>query len=187
MPGRPPGNIGKGSNLTKVDAIANSFRRQEFLDALNDWGRDYLQILENYAGTTRDETDYLRASWYNENGFWPTNRYPKIHHPLEPIVRASLIKAIEAAKARNLPIDTYWISAGDEFKAIITASAQQVTRVVLTPPSPDAAPPHRSLVDIWVVERGEDGASAVQAAPGVEVTIRGQVPIVITHLNALVP
>src|SRR5919109_1686310 len=101
MPGRPPGNIGKGSNLTKVDAISNSFRRQEFLDALNDWGRDYLQILENYAGTTRYETDYLRASWYNEDGFWPTSRYPKIQHPLEPIVRESLIKALEMAKARN--------------------------------------------------------------------------------------
>jgi hypothetical protein len=64
--------------------------------------------------------------------------------PIQHIVRESLIKALGVAQARNLPIDTYWICASDEFKVIITASVQRITRVVLTPSSPDDAPLHRS-------------------------------------------
>ena len=185
MPGRPPMNIGKGSNLTKVDAVSNSARRQEFLAALKDWSQDYCQILEEYAGTTRVETDYLRDTWYNANGFWPTSRFPKIKHPLEPIVRQSLITALEIATERILRLDTYWICAGDEFKIVVTASAQQVTRLVLTPPVSDLAPLHRSAADVWVIERAQDDGAGNQPIPGVEVQVRAQVPIVITHVNVL--
>jgi hypothetical protein len=113
----------------KVDEICNGPLRQQFLAALKNPREDWINFLEE-NGLSRVSTSYLRTGWFNETGFW--ERY----HPIEPIIRQSLVTALELAIEHNLPIDSYLISGGDQFEVVITYSASQVTRIVLTPPNP---------------------------------------------------
>jgi hypothetical protein len=56
------------------------------------------------------------------------------HQPsIQDILRQGLLRAFEEAKAHNLPIDSYWICAGNQFAMYVTRSAQQVTCIILTP------------------------------------------------------
>jgi hypothetical protein len=155
MPGQPtPGYLAKGAIHKKVDPLVggrnNLERRQALLTALKDWSRDYIQILMEYTGLTRAEADYLRKTWYNPRGGW----WPE-HQPIEPIIRQSLITAIELAAERNLPLDSYWLAVGDQFQVIVACSDHQVTRLILTPPAPEAAADRTRLtaeMAIWVIK-----------------------------------
>ena len=85
------------------------------------------------------------------NGFWPAP-----YHPTEPVIRLGLIKAIELAIQENLPLTSYWIAAGDKFETLIIRDAQQVTRLIMTPPTPPPRYPERlwNAAHVWVVKRG---------------------------------
>jgi hypothetical protein len=84
-------------------------------------------------------------------GFWPVQ-----YHPTEPIVRKGLIKAIELAIETNRPLDSYWIPASDRFETIVILNDQQVTRLILTPPTPPPQRPERiaNSAAIWMIKRG---------------------------------
>jgi hypothetical protein len=179
MSGGKHGHISKGKVHTLVDTAlnnpANNFaRRTAFNNDLLAAGPtvdDYLAVLRNRAGVPAQETGYLKQTWYNEGidlqgpiGWWLWLQ------PIHLIIRKGLIKAIELANrdpdtgnARNppLPIDSYWITSGNEVEVILTVDGppqqpRQVTRIILTPPSPGPTPRRTRLSPMWVIRRDLD-------------------------------
>jgi len=158
------GHISKGIVLTKVDALVNHTntsgaydRRSDFLTALRAANSEtaYRHALETMAQVTPDESNYLGETWYQANAWWPNTQ------DTFAIVRRGLIKAIEMA-GTDLPLDSYWLPAAPSgvMEVIVCRSAQQVTRIILTPPS--GAPQHKrdTAREMWVVNRriGQEGA-----------------------------
>jgi hypothetical protein len=110
--------------------------------------------------------DYLHDTWYNPsdepkprqprfkglNGFWPI-----AYHPTEPIIRQGLIAAIELATQRSLPLESYWINTGNSIETIVICNPQQVTRIIMTPPSPPAKFPDilMNFADIRIIKHGK--------------------------------
>jgi hypothetical protein len=155
---QPPGRMIKGFLHKKVEQLVNGNpdARLKFRAALEDQTRDYLQILMDYAVVTQAQADRLRRTWYSSSGWW------QAYQPVEPVVRQSLIKALDLAIERNLPIDSYWQSDGDRVAVIVTCSDHQVTRLIVTPASP--APPANptqptTKVPIWIVKQDSGGES----------------------------
>lgn len=159
--GRPPTYISKGMVSRKVDEICNGPLRSALLAVLNNPGKggaDWIQFLVDHGLNPR-RGDYLRNVWFNQSGagLW------QAHQPIEPIVRQGLIEAIELAsrdpdtqQERNLPIDSYWMCLGDQVEVVVTYSAHQVTRIILTPPIPESPPDPSLLLDmepILIVKR----------------------------------
>jgi hypothetical protein len=139
------------NDLTNRQSFLNDLKALQPSDANHT--DEYLEILRG-VGVITFQLEYLRRYWFSPDGFWTQHRYP--FHPTEPIVRMGLIKAIEVAnEAPALPIDSYWVAAGDKFETIVMRSPWQVTRLLLTPPSPP--PGNASMVsnyaDIRVVKR----------------------------------
>ena len=159
-------NLVKGIVNTKIDVLVNQpdkaggfDKRDEFLQALNNWAQDFLEILKYHAGVTPKEADYLREYWFDPNWADPNSEcWWREKQPIEPIIRQGLITAINVAtrdpdsvatpdpetwakRAKALPIDSYWIYSGyNQFEVIVTWSDYQVTRMILTPPAPEDAP-----------------------------------------------
>jgi hypothetical protein len=170
----------KGIVHKKIEALVNDNLkgRQQFLEALNDWKQDYVQILTQYVGLTESEARFLRTNWYNTQGWWQSLQ------PVEPVVRQSLIKALELATERNVSIDCYhMVCCEDTLHVILACSKQQVTRLLVTPPMPTAAQAATKEA-IWTVKRssgterlGEDTPAGVVEFLDVEhqvVTIQAQ-------------
>jgi hypothetical protein len=152
------GHISKGIIHQKVDALVNEkntagqfHKRGAFLAAVKTAAtpQAYLTILRNQAGVTQLESIYLRDTWYEEGveGFWPWLQ------PIYDILHRGLVKALEEA-GQNLPLDSYWVPAGDQVEVVVARSAQQVTRIILTPPSPPPTMNRPTKVPLWVVRRG---------------------------------
>lgn len=172
------GNISKGPVHTAIDAWVNYQEkgvyvlRQPFLNALTDEAQDYVDILSDDAHwkqphrkildtlpkVSEGQAEYLRNFWYNtRTGWWHDCQ------PTQPIIRQGLIRAIELAMERTLPLDSYWVAIGDMpqagqyFQVIITCSRAQVTRIILTPLSDPPDKDHLAHLtepaDIWVVKR----------------------------------
>ena len=156
-------HIAKGSVHKKVDATLNhkaggAFdKRAGFLAALGNAAtvQGYLTVLRNpqlmTPPLTQVESDYLRDTWYSQgpDGWWPWLQ------PIYAILRQGLIKAIEVATAKNLPIDSYWLPVGNQVEVIVTAlpGAQQVTRLILTPPGLAPTVARLNPIDIWSIRR----------------------------------
>ena len=180
--------IMKGPVHKIIDDLVNKggSERAVFLEELKnlpsdeDCTIDYLEILQRHAPRLTQFSppppfspvnliDYLHDAWYTPsdapepkqprirglNGFWPRE-----HHPMEPVIRQGLIAAIELATERNLPLDSYWIDTGDSVETIILCNAQQVTRIIMTPPSPPPKIPSilMNFADIRIIKRGEKAA-----------------------------
>jgi hypothetical protein len=159
------GQIMKGPIHQAVDAIVNSGERDTFLADLQSaaTANDYLDILKKNH-VKEYYLHYLRRWWYPEadtpttppvprvpglDGFWPWLQ------PIYPILRRGLVKALEVARDFNLPLDSYWSSGGTEVQVFVTRSPRQVTRIILTPPTPPPTEPHgKDNKLIWVVRRG---------------------------------
>ena len=160
----PQGTITKGIVHKKVEQLVNDHpdERQKLLAALKDRTRDYIQILVDLAGLTQDEAAPLRQAWYNPQGWWPA------HQPIEPIVRQSLIKALDLAVERNLPLDSHWLCAGNQFQVIVTCNNSQVNRLILTPLPPGVpVPPTQptAKMPIWLIKQGTGAESAGDENP----------------------
>jgi hypothetical protein len=175
----------KGPVHQAIDALVNrdSATCQAFLHDLqalqpldSDHTEAYLALLaryiphltENIVGMdysyNYSSLDYLHDAWYNPsdtpkprpprvniNGFWPAP-----YHPTEPVIRLGLIKAIELTIEANLPLTSYWIAAGDKFETLIVRDTQQVTRLIMTPPTPPPSRPAQlwNAAHVWVVKHG---------------------------------
>jgi hypothetical protein len=130
-------------------------------------------------GSTINLLEYLQDTWYNSQGDPPKTElgklkqwgpeglqgfWPARYHPIEPIIRQGLIRALELAIEKDLPLDSYWmadgdrlINAGDRFETLVMCTPQQITRIVMTPPSPPPRNPQNPMnfADIRVIKRGE--------------------------------
>jgi hypothetical protein len=169
--------IAKGPVHIAMDAQLNYWEdkggfvnRPKILEALQS-SRLYADLLKDpdIFNVPPAYADYVVEYWYSPD-------HPKVwwqdKQPVAPIVRQSLIKAIELATTpdpknptQGLPIDSYWLPSSviaggpHPFEVIITRSLWQVTRLILTPPSP--RPQNFGLLtdvaDIWVVKRATVG------------------------------
>ncbi len=180
--------IMKGPVHQAIDELVNqdAIKRAAFLEALKglqpdkDCTEAYLEILKRHAPQLEEFAppspfspvnllDYLHDTWYNPsdepkprqprfkglNGFWPAE-----YHPTEPIIRQGLIAAIELAIERSLPLDSYWLATGDRVETILICNTQQVTRMIMTPPSPPPKVPDilMNFADIRIIKRGKAAA-----------------------------
>ena len=153
-----PGTVTKGTVHKKVEQLVNGSQEalEKLLTALKDPAQKYVDILQSLAGLTPPEAVHLSQSWYEPQCWWPAL------HPMEPLVRQSLIKALEVARDRRLPINSYWITAGNQFRVIVIHDNFQVWRLIFTPPPQGGAsqtpPPQETpsqAVDparVWIFE-----------------------------------
>jgi hypothetical protein len=152
MSGRPPSpcTLIKGTVHKRVEQLVNHNprARAQLVDALKDRTQDYIQILMDLAGVTQEEATHLRQAWYNPQGWW------RAHQPIEPIVRQSLIKALELAAERDLPIESHWLCVGNQFQVIVTCNDSQVIRLILTPPPPDIPAQPIDRLPMWIIKQG---------------------------------
>jgi hypothetical protein len=163
------GHISKGPIHTKVDAVLNRqdqpggpfVRRAAFLAALMKAATaiDYLALIESEANVDPADVNYLRATWYSTgpNGWWPALQ------PIYPILQQGLIKTIQEA-GDQLLIDSYWLPGlgASGVEVIVARSPRQVTRLIVTPPSPGSMRTRHTNVPMWVVK----GRSGAQEHPG---------------------
>src|SRR5262245_17280057 len=100
------GHISKGPVHQRVDACLNHQaggqfdKRGAFLAGLQaaTTSVDYRKLIENMAGVSPGQSQYLSTVWYNEagTGNWQTLQ------PIYPILREGLIKAITLAGTGRL-------------------------------------------------------------------------------------
>ncbi|ETW92626.1 MAG: hypothetical protein ETSY1_42835 [Candidatus Entotheonella factor] len=115
------------------------------------------------------DTLYLGEHWYNADSN-ASQTWWKEKQPIEPIIRQSLICAIELAG--DLPIDSYWVPIGNRsvhpnkyhrgvfradeypFEVVLSRGEWQLTRLIITPPSPRPLRMERYIqpTDIWIVQ-----------------------------------
>ena len=171
-----PANISQGPGHAAMDAVLNYqengeyVRRPAIRAALANQANDYIDLLRSVFHVPEYIIQYLSTHWYNRDLNAPALWW-KDKQPIEPIVRQSVIEAIDVAG--DLPIDSYWMPIGsrnvdwrhvplgiyrtDEypFEIIMTKSDRQLTRVMLSPPAPV---PYRveerytEPANIWVVK-----------------------------------
>jgi hypothetical protein len=87
-----------------------------------------------------DERQHVLKHWFSQEvneGWWPTHP----DQPVEHLLRKALIEALDVAVQKDLPVDTYWICAGDHpFEAFVCWNKRQVTLLILTPGGWEAHP-----------------------------------------------
>jgi hypothetical protein len=59
------------------------------------------------------------------------------------ITRWGLIQSFRESVDRDLPVDSYWICFGNDFATNVFWSAEQVTRILLTPPTAEVLVPNQ--------------------------------------------
>lgn len=175
-----PSNISRGAGHIAIDGQLNYredgqyVRRPSIRAALANPNNDYVDLLRSVFKVPEGVIRYVSLHWYNKDLTAPEVWW-KDKQPIEPIFRKSLIEAIDLAG--DLPIETHWITVGhrnvdwrnvplgiyrpDEypFEIIMMKSEKQLTRLILTPPSPvpaDVESRYTEHSDIWVVKSARD-------------------------------
>jgi len=159
------GHLSKGIVLSKIDALVNHTvvdpktgklrfdnRRAEFLTALKaaNNATEYCQVLQDLAEVTADQANYLFKKWYTDQGWWPGNPDATFH-----VVHQGLVNALEVATKAKLPLDSYWVPAAPPgvIEVLICKSVNQVTRIILTPSTPEGPNVERPIRrNMWVIK-----------------------------------
>ncbi|ETX07404.1 MAG: hypothetical protein ETSY2_11425 [Candidatus Entotheonella gemina] len=176
--GSIPSNISKGAGHVAMDAKLNYqedgqyVRRPSIRAALANPGNAYIDLLRSVFEVPEAIIEYVSHYWYpEEKDLKAPHVWWKDKQPVEPLFRQSLIEAIDLAG--DLPIDSYWMPIGhrhvdrdyvpegiyrtDEypFEVILTKSAYQLTRLIVTPPIPTPRDTERFTepTHIWVVKQ----------------------------------
>lgn len=85
----------------------------------------------------------LRTCWFDPTS--PTYYFPIEHEPAK-IYGLGMLKTLDEALTRNVPIDSWWALDHAEFDMLNLATAHQVTLVIATPrPAGGAAPAFRAM------------------------------------------
>ncbi len=104
------GTISKGLVQQAIEKVANDPKQQmAFLKILKTSDEDWIVALRRKeAGGLGGNLDQGAESYFRERWlkFWPD-------HPVEAIVRQSLVETLELAGSRSVPIDCYWIWTND--------------------------------------------------------------------------
>ncbi len=150
MPGGMPGNIEKGFILRRLGEVMSIPGNKQ---ALDDAKRDLLatqpapnqqqyenplsELGQTYLGSShvRDiDKVHLERHWFNPRSgacWWIDQQ------PIDPIVRNGIVQAIDLRLANmDLPVDCYWICAGESMEVISCVSGNQITLLILTPSVP---------------------------------------------------
>ncbi len=163
--------IAKGGILGRMDLLSRDRERvakalaglrEDVEVPLVTLGVEFGYVLDGRSegkGVDGDEARHLAQHWFDpENGWWRDS--PDV----EQIFRQALIKAGELALEHRLPVDTYWICAGERVEIDVTLSREQVTMIVKTPMPPTPIPDDKfpALEDIWVIQSGELGPGEIE-------------------------
>ncbi len=127
----------------------------------------------NPGPLTQGEANYLLNTWYNEgkNGWWPWLQ------PIYPILKAGLIKAIQAAQNPPRPIDSYWLVGSNQVQVIVCAlpGAQHVLRLILTPPGLAPTQNRPNPINIWSIRRSPGWAVGDSTPEEIVESLQGDV------------
>jgi hypothetical protein len=124
--------------------------RQEFFEELsalntrikngtNPPGDDYVALLLKWKVIKPEEENHMRRHWFpaeNELHDLSVPVWWREYQPIEPIIRLGCTAAFEESVRGNLPIESYWIPAGDRIAVTIARSELQITLIRITPPCP---------------------------------------------------
>lgn len=150
--------------LSQESRHRREYDLDKILDALAS-GRPLVDVAKDYGMVSNAaEEAFLRSHWYNEdgNGWWKD-------WPVQEIMRAGVVRALELMRTLDLPIDAYWAPGGDRFAVSIAVSPKVGERdregvilmILHTPPTPpDASIVEGDLVDdenISIIEADKDG------------------------------
>ncbi|WP_089937774.1 hypothetical protein [Candidatus Entotheonella palauensis] len=112
-----PANFSKGpvhkamdEQLNARDDAGKFTKRHEILNLLSNPDNHYVDLLKTVFQVPSGVADYIGEHWYNADPN-ALQTWWKEKQPIEPIVRQSLICAIELAG--DLPIDSYWVPIGN--------------------------------------------------------------------------
>jgi hypothetical protein len=148
-----PATIGKGWILTKLDQVSRKSDLKTVVAELDNAAYDDGAALVNFFANLEVTLDgkiyrvldddkqykFRRSGLLTEKGHalrhWFGDWWADFQ-PIAPILRVALREAFATCFSRNLPLDTYWICAGDEFEVAVSTSA---TQVLLAPPTPMVA------------------------------------------------
>jgi len=158
--------ISKGKVQQAIESVVNNAElRPQFLVKLKQdrstetADTDWIAFLRHpEAGNLQPTTEqYFREQWLQAPA-WQSFK-------VEPIVRQSLIKAIELANNPIRPIENYWIwmDGPERFEIVLHESARQVTRIIVTSPLNQVPPgvdlnnmrvdPETPELPFWVIKR----------------------------------
>ncbi|HYD47223.1 MAG TPA: MauE/DoxX family redox-associated membrane protein [Terriglobales bacterium] len=122
--------------LERLDEVLQSDKLHEVVRDLRDdrvanlidIGIRY-QIITNAEG----EEECLRQGWLDPvNGWW------RELGELEPILRRGLLRAGDMALRHKLPIESYWVIAGEGLRVAVAKGKRQINLLVISPTPPTA-------------------------------------------------
>ena len=159
MPSMPTYHVNKGSQFGFLDAtLGGANFDAEYGVALGSLqGADPAAVLNAAASAhiapnrlTQNDFNHFVQDWLGGGGWWPQNAVPAT-------LRAGFTKAIEHAKARQLPMEVLWICAQDpDFHVYYCEGPRQVTVLIFTPrPRGHTDLPLNHSESIWVVKLRE--------------------------------
>lgn len=146
--------LNKGKLLRKMDVFCQSVDNCRITLDRIEQGDDILQIGLDHKVLSKTDASNLAKFWFNDEppGHWP-------HYPNKAeIVTAGIVKALDLAVKGGKPVETLCISNGDTFQAGVSESPQQVTLMIITPPTP-LRPHNLKLKDeasVWGIVSKDD-------------------------------
>lgn len=158
--GSMPEQVAKGPVLERLDAFSrkrlqDAQTAQKFANLHQELqgGQGLVELGVTYGIVqTQREQDHLKQDWFQ--GWWGTD--------VEEIVRQGFEKAFALAIQHGLPLDCYWVCAGQNgpVKMFPARSASQVTVLLMTPLPPVMGSKFPDLEDIWAVKHESVGHGA---------------------------
>lgn len=120
--------------LERLDEVLQSERLAEVVrDLRDDRAASLLDIGIRYQVVSESKSDdqCLRRGWLDpEEGWW--RAFPAI----EPILRRSLLRAGETSLKHKLPIESYWVVAGETLRVATCKGKNQITLLLISPNPP---------------------------------------------------
>jgi hypothetical protein len=162
MPSMPTYHVNKGSQFGFLDTTLGGANFRTELDAALTrlQGADPAAVLNTAAHArvapsrlTQNDFNHFVQDWLG-GGWWPQNAVPDT-------LRAGFTKAIERAKASQLPIEVLWVCARDpDFHVYYCEGPRQVTVLVFSPPPRGHTDlPLDHSENIWVVKLRDPNGS----------------------------
>ena len=137
-----------GDEIMKIEP--NDFRGLETV-----FEHYLLQAVYNDPAKSAKVAAYLKRFWFDETS--PDVFFREIQ-PIAPVYAHGVLKTLDIAKNRQLPIDSWWMMDHPDIEMVNLISPRQVTLVIATP-----RPAGHSPGGIW----GEKGEAWTTARYGV--------------------